>query len=88
MDAGLDPDLFWGLTPRQVSNEFSSLSVKNKRAMAERSWLAWHIAVLSRAEKIPPFDEFSNFEKPITRRSWEESAASAAAWVQRVANKN
>lgn len=27
------------------------------REQTERAWLAWHVAVLSRAKKLPPFEK-------------------------------
>lgn len=51
---GLDPGRFWSLTPREISREFMAREKAVARATAENAWLAWHVAALTRAKKLPP----------------------------------
>ena len=45
-------------------------------------WLAWHVAALSRTEKMPDYDEFSGHEPVSRKRSWEEQYAAAIGWAE------
>lgn len=72
MGLGLDPDVFWRKTPREVSLIVEGRSRFLEREHNDRAWLAWHIAALSRIKRMPKLDRMMlrpTKEKPQT---WEQ----------------
>jgi hypothetical protein len=60
---GLDPDGFWRITPREM---VARLEGARRRLAVEqdgRSWLAWHVAALSRQPKLPDLGSMFEHQK-------------------------
>ena len=51
--AGLDPDRFWRLTPREIAREVAALQRRERRAYAQAMSVAWHAAAFQRAKRPP-----------------------------------
>lgn len=45
---------FWSLTPRETYAVIEASSCRLEREHRRDAWLAWHIAALSRAKRLPP----------------------------------
>ena len=45
---------FWSLTPRETYATIEASSWRLEREHRRDAWLAWHIAALSRAKRLPP----------------------------------
>jgi hypothetical protein len=87
VDAGLDPDRFWLLTPAQAGAEVRAANAGQRRRYAELEWLAWHTAYLHRVERMPSFAEFSKSGREAPRpRDWRQVSAELTAWA--TANNN
>jgi len=56
--AGFDPAAFWSLTPRLYFVQMQGARDRLQREQRDRSWLAWHVAALMRADQIPDFTQF------------------------------
>jgi len=44
---------FWRMTPRETSLAFDVAKWRYERERRHRAWLAWHIAALGRAKRLP-----------------------------------
>lgn len=82
MEAGLDPDRFWQVTPRQAENEIGAAAKRRHQHHNELAWLAWHIAALGRTKKMPKLKDMLH-EAPgqKRRKTWQEMHDAAKAWV-------
>jgi len=58
VSAGFDGNAFWSLTPRLYLAHMSGAKQRFEREHKDQAWLVWHIAALSRSEKIPDFKQF------------------------------
>lgn len=56
--AGLNPDRFWGLTPRLYLAHMRGAADRLEDEHRNRAWLAWHVEALSRQKKLPDAEEF------------------------------
>jgi hypothetical protein len=54
---GLDADSFWRITPREMAARIDGARRRLSSEQDGRAWLSWHIAALSRAEKLPELSE-------------------------------
>lgn len=45
---------FWEMTPRETAAVIRAGAWQMEQEQRGRAWLAWHVAVLSRAKKVPP----------------------------------
>lgn len=85
MDAGQDPDRFWRTTPREASIILRGAAHKITREHELAAWLAWHVAALSRQEKLPPLRSVMPKAKSTAKRSsndnWQSKYAAFAAWA-------
>jgi len=54
-EAGLDPFLFWRSTPGLVALHLRAEAKRNGQQMRAQAWMT---AMLTRADKMPEFDEF------------------------------
>ncbi len=70
MSAGFDPAGFWSLTSRLYLAQMKGASARLEREHKDRGWLAWHTAVLTRAETMPDFSKFVG-ESPVNPQSPE-----------------
>lgn len=44
---------FWALTPRETLAAIEAAAWRTEQAQRQDAWLAWHIAALSRARRLP-----------------------------------
>lgn len=51
---GLAVEEFWALTPREMRLVFEARAEQARLAHRQRAWLAWHVAALTRAKRMPP----------------------------------
>lgn len=77
LDVGMSVDYFWSLTPKETRMEFKARKKKIKREQDQAAWLAWHIAALSRAKRVPSFSKMVPPPKA-KRLTPEEQAARQA----------
>ena len=75
---GLDPSRFWHLTPREASTIMKGASKRLIREQNQTAWLAWHIAALERAKKLPKLETL--LIKP--KRKEDAPSAKDAAMVR------
>lgn len=54
---GLDPDSFWRITPREMVARLEGARRRLSGEQNGRAWLAWHVAALSRASKLPDLSD-------------------------------
>jgi len=45
---------FWALTPRETYTVIEAANWRLEREHRRDAWLAWHVAALSRAKRMPP----------------------------------
>ena len=45
---------FWALTPRETFMVLEAAARRFEREHRRDAWIAWHVAALSRAKKLPP----------------------------------
>lgn len=87
MECGLDPALFWRLTLREMKLIFDGAALRLGREANDRIALAWHMAQLSRQEKIPPLARLirkidrGRQAKPDGDK-WKREFQAFAAWAQ------
>lgn len=74
---GLTVEGFWALTPRELAATFAAAGWRREREQARDLWLAWHVAALGRARKMPPLHRLLN--PPKTKRLTPEERARRAA---------
>lgn len=48
---------FWAMTPRETMMVIEAAGWRMDQEQRGRAWLAWHVAVLSRAKKIPSLNQ-------------------------------
>lgn len=63
---GFDHESFWDQTPRTLSLTFAAKTDQQIQEQRNRAWLAWHIAMLQRAKKIPPLRSLYVKPRPLT----------------------
>ena len=76
MSLGYSEQLFWTLTPRQLSRHFNAANKRMVREHEDRMYHAWNIGWLSQAAKYPKFDDLIAKQKPKTKQPWEQIKAS------------
>lgn len=78
MAAGLSPETFWKITPRELKAHLDGASKRMTREHDARAWLAWHTAALPLAKKFPPLKDLQIGKPAASRRqTWQEQFA---AW--------
>lgn len=85
ISAGFDPDAFWRLTPRLYLVHMRGAAARREIEQSEREWLAWHIAGLSRMQKLPRFEQFSSTKKAAAPKAvpWEQQLLMWRSYVDR-----
>lgn len=63
MEIGAEPGRFWTLTPREIAREMSATLNRLTREQNDRAWMAWHVAALGRAKKMPKLHELQMGKK-------------------------
>lgn len=53
LKCGISVAEFWALTPRETYATIEATSWRLEREHRRDAWLAWHIAALSRAKRLP-----------------------------------
>lgn len=48
---------FWALTPREVYQVVQAAQWRAERAHRRDGWLAWHVAALTRARRLPELQQ-------------------------------
>ncbi len=83
--AGLDPEVFWTLTPRLYMVHMEGAAKRIERHGKDLAWLAWMGAALQRTSKMPRLDKFLKPSKTKGRISagWQAQAAMWAAYAKR-----
>jgi len=62
--AGLDPETFWRITPKEMSVHFAGAARRVRAEQKRLGWAAYQGAALSRTAKFPKFTDFMRDEKP------------------------
>jgi hypothetical protein len=76
---GFDPESFWDQTFRTLAIAMNGKLRAARRDHNQRAWLAWHIAAMGRAKKIPRLASMLAKEKP-RQQSWQEQQMILASW--------
>jgi len=75
----LDDESFWRKTPRQLVLVFAAHNATRMLEQNKLAWLAWHIAALSRAQRLPKFEKM--LVRPSRpRQTWQEQMAIMDQW--------
>ena len=78
--AGLSPEQFWGLSLRELWLERAAQRERDRDELKRDKVLAWTIAMLGRAEKVPPLDQFIGQKSTApARQSWQDMKAMVSA---------
>ena len=79
IEMGFDPARFWQISPRETAREIQAATARLLREHKNRAWLAWHIAVLGRIEKMPSLQKMMGEPEP--RQTEDEMIAIAQAFA-------
>lgn len=52
------------------------------REARDAAWLAWHVAALTRAKKLPRFDQFLPSKKKEQAETWQEQLMAWKSYVK------
>ncbi len=66
LHAGVSLSVFWDLTPRETVQTIEAVNWRLEQDQRARAWLAWHVAALSRAKRMPLLSRMVN--PPAARR--------------------
>jgi hypothetical protein len=83
---GVDPQVFWGLTPWQFSLCVEAYSKKQEQEHDHKAWLMWHGAVLGRVQKMPPLSDFTSGKKNVKRIDEHAIIARLKAYQKRASS--
>ena len=79
---GCERSEFWSLTPREIGQAFEARTRKLTTEHNERAWLAWHIAGLSRAKRLPNLQKMMiKSKQPRRIQPWQEQMQIMDMWV-------
>lgn len=85
MRGGLDPALFWELSPREAQAISRGAVARIRDAHNERAWQAWQTAMLPHQKQPPRYADMllrDPAEMRVTRgNDWERQFAAFSAWV-------
>jgi hypothetical protein len=76
---GFDPESFWDQTIRTMTIAMNGKLRAARREHNQRAWLAWHVAALHRAKKLPTLKSMLARDKP-RAQSWQEQSNILASW--------
>lgn len=62
-----------------MAREVNAALVRHRNEHNARAWLAWHVAALYRAKKMPPLKKLMAQEKR-RRQTWQEQLQIAQLW--------
>lgn len=80
--------MFWDMTPRETVQTIEAANWRMDQDQRARTWLAWHVAALSRAKRLPLLSRLVNPPKAKALRPDEaearrrEFAEMRARWKQ------
>ena len=80
---GYDHESFWDQTPRTLSLAFDAHNETRRIAHNDRAWLAWHVAALQRAKRVPSLTKLQ-IAKPQASAgpAWKSQLEGLKHWVQ------
>jgi len=81
VSGGGNPDQFWRSTPREVLAFLEGVQLRLEREHQARAWLAWHIAALPRAKRLPKLEDLLGKREQAVKRP--KSSAEIEALVRR-----
>jgi len=86
---GLSVSEFWSLTPRETALVFEAATWRYEREHHQRAWLAWHMAALSRAKRLPSLKRFMGIpaSKRLSKDEAKRRAQEHAEMVERMGRK-
>ena len=77
---GHDHESFWDQTPRTLLLTFEAHNDSYIKEHNEWAWIAWHIASMQRAKKIPPLSKLQ-IRKTMVPKTMEEQIEGLKNWV-------
>lgn len=80
---GFAPNDFWTLTFSELRVVFDGALRQARRDHDARAWLAWHMAALSRTNRMPRLSELTT-QKERPAQDWQ---ANLAAWESYIASR-
>lgn len=86
MTAGLDVELFWRSTIRTVKLVIAARQAAEREQENARIRLAWNIANLSRARRLPKPSSLY-VKEPRRPQTWQDVAAAMDQWHAAIARK-
>jgi len=89
---GYDHESFWDQTPRTLSLTFDAGHENRINEHNQRAWLAWHVAGLQRAKRMPPLNSLIVRKTALLAMrdrhiAMEEQIAGLVRWVQATGGK-
>jgi hypothetical protein len=84
--AGYDVESYWQQTPRTIHLAFVARNRSLLRGVNRERGLAWNIANLQRARRLPPMKSWL-LREPGRRQTWQEQYEIAKAWVANAAKE-
>jgi hypothetical protein len=82
--AGQPYELFWELTFFEIGMILEGVNQRHVQQHNDRAWMAWHIAAMGRAEKMPRLDRLTAKKPRPSGQTWEEQMAIMKALSARV----
>ena len=68
------------MTPKEIALRIDGRVRARRLAQNDRAWLAWHIAALSRAKRLPRIERLlGRRERP--QQTWQQQLAIAHQWA-------
>lgn len=80
MILGYTHESFWDQTPATVRLTMEAATERRTLEHNDRAWLAWHIAALQRATRLPGLDRLKA-KKQTAPEHWEKQLADLKSWV-------
>jgi hypothetical protein len=82
VDAGQSPDTFWRRTLREIRAVLEGVGNRMRREHDERMSLAWHVAALTRATKMPKLRELMiGPQREARPQTMDEQKAAIDGWL-------
>jgi len=78
---GLDPELYWSVTPGNMLVITSGVQDRLVREYRSQAWAVWHTVALGRMKKLPKMDKLFPRREQKRRRTWQEQMAVMDQWI-------
>lgn len=77
------------MTPRELAASFEAAGWRRERDRERDTWLAWHVAALTRAKRMPELAEMLNpgRTRRLSREEYRRRKAEQAELVKRMLGK-